>query len=226
MRRGNNAVATEHTKYGGIFSMRSKKRVIPIIALVVLLFGALAGGLLLTDSPVRAFAQDISETEDDDDDQPITGEALQQVSEAALQHARENGLGEGEVTDTELDDEEGYYEVEVTLEDGQEVDFHLNENFEVISQEDETDDEGEDESEDDDQPLTGEALEQATQAALEYARENGLGEGEVTDSEISDEEEGAYEVEVTLESGQEIELDLDDQFNVLGQEAEDDGADD
>ena len=70
---------------------------------------------------------------DDEDVRPdvaITGDALEQASEAALAH-----LGEGEVTDTEVGDEEGYYEVEVTLDDGGQVDVHLDEDFTVLGDE-------------------------------------------------------------------------------------------
>ena len=38
----------------------------------------------------------------------------------------------GRVTGTELDDEEGYYEVEVTKDDGSQVDVHLDRNFNVL----------------------------------------------------------------------------------------------
>ncbi len=62
-----------------------------------------------------------------DNEQPITGPALQQASDAALEHT-----GGGRVTDTEVGDEEGYYEVEVTLDDGSQVDVHLDEDFNVI----------------------------------------------------------------------------------------------
>jgi uncharacterized membrane protein YkoI len=76
-----------------------------------------------------------------DGDQPITGPALEQASEAAITY-----LGGGVVTDTEIDDEESYYEVEVTLEDGSQVDVQLDENFAVVGSEadDENDDEGAD----------------------------------------------------------------------------------
>ena len=115
--------------------MRSNKRLLSMAAVVVLLLGAVVGGLLLTDSPARAFVQDLTDSEEDElegEDQPITGEALQRASEAALDY-----IGEGRVTDTEVGDEEGYYEVEVTLDNGQEVDVHLDENFNVLSREDE-----------------------------------------------------------------------------------------
>ncbi len=39
---------------------------------------------------------------------------------------------DGRVTATEFQDEEGYYEVEVTKPDGSQVDVHLDENYNVI----------------------------------------------------------------------------------------------
>jgi hypothetical protein len=72
-----------------------------------------------------------------DDEHPITGPALQRASEAALEHT-----GGGRVTETEAGDEESYYEVEVTLDDGSQVDVQLDENFNVLSSE--TDGPGED----------------------------------------------------------------------------------
>lgn len=70
------------------------------------------------------------EDEAEGPDVAITGPALEQASKAALDH-----LGEGRVTDTEVGDEEGAYEVEVTLDNGNEVDVHLDENFNVLSDE-------------------------------------------------------------------------------------------
>jgi uncharacterized membrane protein YkoI len=43
--------------------------------------------------------------------------------------------GQGSVTETEVDDEEGYYEVEVTLDDGSQVDVHLDRDFNVLGSE-------------------------------------------------------------------------------------------
>jgi uncharacterized membrane protein YkoI len=161
------------------------------------------------------------ENDDADDaverpDTPITGEALEQASQAALDH-----MGEGRVTDTEVGDEEGYYEVEITLEDGQQVDVHLNANFEVlgeiedVEEAEEEEAAAEDEAEGEDTPISDEgALDQAGAAALEY-----LGEGRVTDTEVGD-EEGFYEIEVTLDNGREVDVHLDENFNVLGHEAE------
>jgi hypothetical protein len=79
----------------------------------------------------------------DDDEAPITGDALDRASAAALEHT-----GEGRVTETEVGDEESYYEVEVTLDDGSQVDVQLDEDFNVVSSE--ADDESDDTESDDD----------------------------------------------------------------------------
>ena len=94
-----------------------RKRVYWVIALVAVLAVAL-GAVTLT-----AVAQG------GDDDQPITGPALERASQAAL-----GQTGGGRVTGTEVGDEESYYEVEVTLDDGSQVDVQLDESFNVVSQ--------------------------------------------------------------------------------------------
>jgi hypothetical protein len=68
--------------------------------------------------------------DDDATDTPITGVALERASEAALDYT-----GDGVVTETEVGDEESYYEVEVTLSDGSQVDVQLDEAFNVASSE-------------------------------------------------------------------------------------------
>jgi uncharacterized membrane protein YkoI len=73
---------------------------------------------------------------------------------------------------------------------------------------------------DDDQPITGAALEQATKAALEHTSG-----GTVTETEVGD-DGAAYGVEVRLDDGRQVEVNLDENFNVIGQEADDDGAND
>lgn len=73
-----------------------------------------------------------------DNEEPITGDALAKASEAALAHT-----GGGVVSGTEVGDEESYYEVEVTLDDGSQVDVQLDKEFNVVG--DEVDGAGEDE---------------------------------------------------------------------------------
>ena len=73
---------------------------------------------------------------------------------------------------------------------------------------------------DDDQPLTGETYDRAVEAAL--ARTGG---GAVTETEIGD--DGAqYSVEVQLDDGSQVEVNLDADFNVIGEELDDDGPND
>jgi uncharacterized membrane protein YkoI len=63
----------------------------------------------------------------DDSEGPITGDALNKASAAALQET-----GNGRVTETEVGDEDSYYEVEVTLDDGSQVDVQLDRSFNVV----------------------------------------------------------------------------------------------
>ena len=82
----------------------------------------------------------VATSDDDASDSPIRGGALDRASEAALDHT-----GGGEVTGTEVDDEESWYEVEVTMPDGSQVDVQLDRDFEVVGDEaDVEDDEGDD----------------------------------------------------------------------------------
>jgi uncharacterized membrane protein YkoI len=82
--------------------------------------------------------------DDDGSETPITGSALDRASSAALDHT-----GGGTVTGTEVGDEEGAYEVEVTRDDGSQVDVHLDRNFDVLSAPGD-DDSGEDDGSNDD----------------------------------------------------------------------------
>jgi uncharacterized membrane protein YkoI len=65
---------------------------------------------------------------DDSSDVAITGTDLEQASEAALAET-----GGGEVVDSEVEDEENGYEVEVNLDDGRQVEVQLDANFAVVS---------------------------------------------------------------------------------------------
>lgn len=71
-------------------------------------------------------------------------------------------------------------------------------------------------TDDDDRPLEGETLEKATAAALEAT-----GGGEVVETEIGD-DGAAYGVEVRLDDGRVFEVNLNDDFEVIGQERDED----
>ena len=73
---------------------------------------------------------------------------------------------------------------------------------------------------DDDQPITGSALAKCTEAAL--AANPG---GTVMETEVGD-GGAAYGVEVRLAAGSEIEVNLNADCVVIGQEADDDGPND
>ena len=68
-------------------------------------------------------------------------------------------------------------------------------------------------------PITGEALAKASQAALAFT-----GGGTVTGTEVGD-EESLYEVEVTLADGSQVDVQLDEDFEVVGDKTEPPGAD-
>ncbi len=66
----------------------------------------------------------------DDNEAPITDDALNKASAAALAHT-----GGGTVTETEVGDEESLYEVQVTLDDGSQIDVQLDADFNVVGDE-------------------------------------------------------------------------------------------
>ena len=55
-----------------------------------------------------------------------TGANLEKAKSVALDHVN------GRVTSTEIGDEEGYYQVEVTRDDGSQVDVNLDKNYNVL----------------------------------------------------------------------------------------------
>lgn len=73
-----------------------------------------------------------------------------------------------------------------------------------------------DEGNDSDTPLVGEDLDRAVAAALDHT-----GGGEVTETEVGD-DGAAYGVEIRLDDGTQVEVNLDAEFNVIGQENDDD----
>jgi hypothetical protein len=98
---------------------------------IVIATTALAGGAVAGTAGFAAAGG----SDDDASEAPITG-ALDQATDAALEHT-----GGGTVTGTEVGDEESLYEVEVTLDSGGQVDVQLDEAFNVVGSE------GDDESE-------------------------------------------------------------------------------
>lgn len=96
--------------------LRTRLATTGVSAAVIVLAG---GSLALASSDDGA---DPSESET-----PISGSSLEKASDAALAHT-----GEGSVTGTEVGDEESYYEVEVTLDNGSQIDVQLNEQFQVV----------------------------------------------------------------------------------------------
>ena len=73
----------------------------------------------------------------EDNSQTISGPALDRASAAALAHT-----GGGKVTGTEVGDEESYYEVEVTLNDGSQIDVQLDRDLHVVGDEADSESDG------------------------------------------------------------------------------------
>ena len=71
---------------------------------------------------------------------------------------------------------------------------------------------------DHDRPLVGSDLERATTAALEHT-----GGGVVIDSEVGD-DGAAYSVEIRLDDGRVVEVNLDERFQVIDARQDEDGA--
>jgi uncharacterized membrane protein YkoI len=76
--------------------------------------------------------------DDDATDRAITGSALEKAKAAALADTP------GRVTETEVGDEDSYYEVEVTRPDGSQVDVQLDRSFNVVSSSADHEEQGDD----------------------------------------------------------------------------------
>ncbi len=109
--------------------MRNRKKLIGGAAvLAVLLLGA--GTALAQQQGALSVQENEGPGRDDDaTERPITGSALDRAKQTALDHV------DGRVTGTEVNDEQGYYEVEVTRADGTQVDVHLDRGFHVLGAE-------------------------------------------------------------------------------------------
>ncbi len=133
----------------------------------------------------------------DPEDPGMTSADLQRVADAAIAAA-----GGGRVTATEFDD--GAHEVEVTLDDGTEVDVRLDRDLTVLGTQREAPDPPPA------NPIGTPDLAGASEAAVEAA-----GGGRVTDTDVDD-DTGTYEIEVTLDDGTEVDVQLDRDLAVIG----------
>jgi uncharacterized membrane protein YkoI len=88
--------------------------------------GATGGGSDTTIVPATG-GGDEAAARDDGPGQPIAGSALDKAKAVALQET-----GGGQVTGSEIRDEEGYYEVEVTRADGSQIDVHMDSNYNIL----------------------------------------------------------------------------------------------
>ncbi|MDY0946370.1 hypothetical protein SOM11_10295 [Frigoribacterium sp. CFBP9039] len=172
-------------------------------------------------------------------DDRVSASDRESVSQAALAE-----VGSGVVTDVDrLDDGLEGYEVDVTRDDGREVSVLLDGEGAVVSSRvddrGDSDDDGstgstgstgsvdaDDRDGDDvatgsasgapttgdrdDAELTGADYDRASAAAIEAA-----GGGVVTDADRSDDRDVAYEVDVRLDDGTEVDVDLDADFGVV-----------
>ncbi|ONI63999.1 hypothetical protein ALI44B_05195 [Leifsonia sp. ALI-44-B] len=161
----------------------------------------------------------------------VTGADLDRASKAAVKE-----VGGGEVIDAERDDNR--YELDVLGSDGVSYDVVLDDSFKVLSSRADGDDDrarvsggagsgssstGSD-SDDaategssrqagasvDKDDLVGDELAKASEAAIKAA-----GGGTVVDAERSDDADHRFEVEVRLEDGTEVDVDLDESFGVV-----------
>jgi uncharacterized membrane protein YkoI len=170
----------------------------------------------------------------DTDSDRLTGQTLDQASAAALAE-----VGSGTVSDAEAsEDLDHAYEVEVTLDSGDDVDVYLDESFTVVRVDgltpgtgsaaptddatpdaaddatDATDDASDSDSTSDTLPALTQADSEAASAAALAALPAGT-VGTITELERSDDFDHAYEVEITLENGQDIDVELDAAFAVV-----------
>jgi uncharacterized membrane protein YkoI len=187
------------------------------------LVGGVVAGVIVLGGAGFAIADEVADGSDALDDA-----TRDRVATAAIAAA-----GGGELVDAERDDDGGY-DAEVRLSDGAEVDVTLDDEFAVVSSDvdgtgtpDADDSDGDDANGQgsgtsgdttagaegdarDDAPLTPAETTSATEAALAET-----GSGEVVDVDRSDDAGHAFEVEVRLADGREIEVRLDADFGVV-----------
>lgn len=149
------------------------------------------------------------------DDDRLTGSALDDATEAALAE-----VGDGEVTDAERSNDDGRvaYEIEITRENGGEVDVELDESFAVVRVDRDDDGASNGASSVDgsapDSASVSEPITDSERQDAEAATLAEVGSGTVTELERSDDRDHAWEVEVTTAEGVEVDIELDSEFVV------------
>ncbi len=91
-----------------------------------MIIGAAVALMLLVGAGVAYAGGSSGDGSSGDGPEQSTGPGMEQAKSVALEQVN------GRVTATEFQDEEGYYEVEVTKPDGSQVDVHLDKNYNVI----------------------------------------------------------------------------------------------
>ncbi|HEX5856521.1 MAG TPA: PepSY domain-containing protein [Microbacterium sp.] len=186
---------------------------------------AAAGLALVAGGTAVAFAVTDDLTEDDAaESAEVTSEELDAAIAAALDE-----VGPGRVVDADREDDGSHaYEIDIAVQDGERVEVRLDEALNVldVSPEDApdggtsgdgtsddatSDDDGTSDGTDDDggQPVDAADADRASEAALAHT-----GGGTVSEVERSDDADHAWEVEVTLADGTDVDVELDADFAV------------
>ena len=150
----------------------------------------------------------------DQDNDRLTGSALENASDAALAE-----VGQGTVSEAERsNDLDHAYTVEVRLDNGDDVDVELDEQFDVVRVDGvvpgtgttSTPSPSATASAGSDAAISAEERASAEQAALAA-----VGSGTVTELDRSDDADHAWEVEVTGADGRDTDVELDANFTVV-----------
>lgn len=153
----------------------------------------------------RGVAVAVAEPWENDSDDRLTGSTLERANDAALAE-----VGEGTVTGSERSDDAGHaYEIEVTLESGEEIEVELDEKFGVVRVDRDDDGRAPASAEPTVAPITD-----AERTAVEAAALAEVGAGTVTELERSDDADHAWEVELTLADGTDVDIELDESLAV------------
>ena len=185
-----------------------------------ILIATAAGAVLLLGGAGIALA-----VSGNDNDGPLTGETLDRVSTAALAE-----VGPGTVTNADRNADGGSaYDLEVRLDDGTTVDVELNDAFDVVWVGDDDNDDTNTSNNNSDSSSsaapstapsatadTSDADQAASdRASAEAAALAAIGSGRVTDFDRDDDWDHLYEVEITLDNGDDRDVDLDANFVVV-----------